>query len=132
MNKPITGHGLTIETLEALCDAGLFKPLNDFVLLEAIWQEFANERAGKLLLDNEGRSTLAIGDALCFVVRDVGPKVGTSLKAGDHVLNVSISGEKISGNRKGGRFICVRAEDLCGAVDAGSLQTFLNAPSQAA
>lgn len=123
MSKPIIGHGLNLDSLEALCDAGKFRPLNDFVLLEAVWQEFSDEKAAQLSLDAEGKSMLLIGDAIAFVVRALGPDVQASagLNVGSLVLNVSIAGEKVTGNRKGGRFLCVRAMDLCGGADAADV-----------
>lgn len=123
MSAPIVGHGLDLDALEILCDRGAFKPLNDFVLLEAIWPQLADPAQAAFVLDNDGRSTLLIGDAMAFRVRGLGPQVVESdgLRVGSLVLNCSIAGEKVTGNRKGGRFLCVRAMDLCGGADADAV-----------
>lgn len=132
MNKPIVGHGLSLDHLDALAASGRLKPLGDYCLLEAVWAELADKRAAGIMLNPDGSPRLLLGDAIAFRVRALGPDAAPrpGLTVGALVVNASISGEKLTGNRKGGRFILVRALDICCGADDVDVQAVLEESRQ--
>lgn len=109
------GHGITGKRLQEMCGAGLLKAPGERVLLEAVLEE---EASNSDLLDGV---EVDMRKAIAFRVADVGPEVPWALKAGDIVINVSISGEKIDHTDKSCRWIVVHYRDLVAVVPGGLL-----------
>ncbi len=126
--KAKIGHGITVSFLERLCDLGLFKPTGKYVLVRAIWEQHAKASIAAFNLNKEGESTLSIMEAVAFEVHGVGPEVPEGRHfVGDVILNTSISGETINGNKqaKGSPWMCVHYEDLVGRVAGEDLARVL-------
>jgi len=117
------GHGITAFSLEQACANGIFRAPGERCLLEAVWQEQAHKSTAELTLGADGRNRLNVMDAICFRVLDIGPEVPESwgMKRGDIVINVSISGEKVSTNQQS-PFVVVHYRDIVGIIDAEALQ----------
>jgi hypothetical protein len=133
--KAKVGHGITVPVLEHAAELGLFRALGKRVLVRAIWEEHALSSVAGMTLDDDGMSRLSIMEAVAFEVCDVGPEVPEGkLAKGDIVLNTSISGETINGNKqaKGSPYQFVHYEDLVGGINADELAALLTSRREAA
>lgn len=127
--KAKVGHGITVQILELAADRGLFTPKGNYVLVRAIWAEHANAAMARLTLDADGVSMQSIMEAVAFEVHAIGPEVPPGeVSVGEVVLNTSISGETINGNKqaKGSPWMLVRYEDLCGGIKGKDLEALLS------
>jgi co-chaperonin GroES (HSP10) len=109
------GHGITGRRLQDLCAEGKVKAPGERVLLEALLEEEATD--SDLLQGVE----IDMRKAVAFRVADVGPEVPWSLKPGDVVINVSISGERIDASDKACRWVVVHYRDLVAVISGASL-----------
>ena len=104
------GHGITGKRLQDLCAEGRLRAPGERVLLEAILEEEATDS------DLTAGIEIDMRKAIAFRVADVGPEVPWDLKAGDLVINVSISGEKIDHTDKSCRWVVVHYKDIVAVV----------------
>lgn len=111
------GHGITGPKMEELCREGLFRPLGDNVLCEAIMAE----NAAPLAADGVDLTAGVEVDArfaVAFCVRAIGAKVDASeIHVGDVVMNVSIAGESVNPENKMCPWYTIRTDHLVGVAD---------------
>lgn len=107
MSEKKSGHGITGSLLQQWCADGTFKVFGQRVLCEALMEVEAT--ASDLLEGVE----IDPRKAVAFRVGSVGPEVKT-VKPGDIVLSVSISGERIDAGDKTCRWWVFHSDDLLG------------------
>ena len=113
------GHGITGDRLEQLCVEGLFRPLGDCVLCEAIMAENAAPLPADGVDLAEGIAIDA-RQAVAWRIASIGLGVSASscLSVNDVAMNVSIAGESVNPENKSCRWYTIRLDHLVGVVKA--------------
>jgi len=109
------GHGITGKRLQALAAAGKLRAPGERVLLKALLEEEASGSDLAHGVEIDARKAVA------FVIADVGPEVPWTLRPGDIVVNVSISGERIDAADKSCPWWVVHYRDLVAVVGVDDL-----------